>query len=97
MAWGPWFTYFASNVELDPDQLGVYELADEAKNAVYYGSGKVKTRLRDHLNKKECPLARYYRFELLSTEGQCRAREEELLKNYKAAHGKLPMYNERMG
>lgn len=84
-------------VKSDPDTWGVYELADDAKNTVYYGSGQLKTRLLDHLNKQECPLARYYRLERLSTEAQCRAREEELLKDYKAIHGRLPTYNERMG
>ena len=81
----------------DPDELGVYELADESKNTVYYGSGKIKSRLLDHLNKRECPMARYYRFELFSTEEKCRAREKELLDEYKRKYGKLPMYNERMG
>lgn len=97
MAWSEWWNFVAPVVEHDRDDLGVYELADDAKNTVYYGSGKMKTRLQDHLNKKECPLARYYRLEYLSTEAQCRAREEELLRDYQKIHGKLPMYNERMG
>ncbi len=97
MAWSEWWGYAPGFVESDRDELGVYELADDAKNTVYYGSGKIKTRLQDHLNKKECPLARYYRLEYLSTEAQCRAREEELLRDYEKAYGKLPMYNERMG
>jgi hypothetical protein len=84
-------------VKYDPDELGVYELGDETKNTVYYGSGKIKTRLMDHLNKEECPMARYYRFELFRTEEECRAREQQLLDDYKKAHGKLPMYNERLG
>jgi len=84
-------------VSYDPDDSGVYELGDEAKNTVYYGSGKIKTRLLDHLNKRECPLARYYRFELFPTEAECKRREKELLEEYKRIHGNLPMYNERLG
>jgi predicted GIY-YIG superfamily endonuclease len=82
----------------DQDIFGVYELADDTRNTVYYGSGKVKTRLMDHLNKKECPLAKYYRHEYLDSEQASRTREEQLLREYKATHGgKLPMYNERIG
>jgi len=84
-------------VSTDPDELGVYELGDESKNTMYYGKGKIKTRLMDHLNKKECPLARYYRYEKLSTEAECERREKELIENYMRIHGKYPMYNERMG
>jgi len=97
LGWGQWWTYSKDLVAHDPDKLGVYELGDKSKNTVYYGSGKIKTRLSDHLNKKECPMARYYRFELFSTEAECRAREKELLEDYKRKHGKLPMYNEKIG
>jgi len=82
-------------VASDPDELGVYELADESKNTVYYGSGKLKSRLLDHLNKKECPMARNYRIERFSTEEKCRAREKELIDAYVREHGKFPMYNEK--
>jgi hypothetical protein len=84
-------------VDFETDDLSVYELAGNKYNTVYYGSGKLKTRLQDHLNKKECPMAGFYRFELFSTEAECRAREEQLLKDYEEKHGKLPMYNERIG
>ena len=96
--WSQWWEYREGLVASDRDEFGVYELADESKNTVYYGSGKIKTRLLDHLNKKECPMARFYRVEYFSTETECRAREQKLLEEYKKAHnGKLPMYNERMG
>ena len=97
MGWGSWWAYTKNMVQHDPDDLAVYELGDKDKKTVYYGSGKLKTRLLDHLNKKECPLARYYRFEKFSTEKECRAKEEALLGAYKKKHGKLPMYNERIG
>jgi predicted GIY-YIG superfamily endonuclease len=97
LAWSKWWTYVSEVVTYDRDNPGVYELADDTKNTLYYGSGKLKTRLQDHLNKKECPLAKYYRFEYLSTEAQCKVREEELLTEYQKTHGRLPMYNERVG
>jgi hypothetical protein len=97
MAWGNWWSYTANNVSTDSDKFGVYELGDENKDTVYYGSWQVKTRLQCHLNKKECPLARFYRIEYCDTEKECRAKEEQLLEAYKKAHGKLPIYNERIG
>lgn len=96
MVWSQWWGYRSELVTSDRDDFGVYELADDKQSTVYYGSGVVKTRLLDHLNKKECPLARFYRIEYC-TETECRAKEQQLLEAYKKAHGKLPMYNERIG
>ena len=93
MAWGRWWAYIQDYVKSEPDKFGVYELGDDLKNTVYYGSGEIKTRLLDHLNKRECPMASNYRFELFPIESQCRSREEELLEEYKRIHGQLPMYN----
>lgn len=98
MTWSSWWSYNTTLVSSDRDDFGVYELADDSKNTVYYGSGKVKTRLLDHLNKKECPMAKFYRVEYCSTETECKAKEQQLLEAYKNAHnGKFPMYNERIG
>ena len=92
-----WQTYDPSIVAYSPDELDVYELGDEAGITVYYGSGKIRTRLLDQLNKNEYPMARYYRFELFRTEEECRAREQQLLDDYKKRYDILPMYNERIG
>jgi hypothetical protein len=80
------------------ERIGVYELADESKDTVYYGNGKVKARLLDHLNKKEFPLDRFYRVEYCSIETECKAKEQQLLETYKKAHnGQLQIYNEVVG
>lgn len=97
LGWGSWWSYTVVMASTEKDEMGVYELGDENKNTVYYGSGKVETRLLDHINKKECPLARYYRVEHMS-ETDARKREQQLIEDYKKSHnGKLPMYNERVG
>jgi hypothetical protein len=95
--WGQWWQYDEGMVANKRDELGIYELADRNKNTVYFGSGKVKTRLQDHLSKKECPRARFYRVDYYSSEKECRAQEQRLLDEYKKTHGKLPIYNERIG
>ena len=96
MGWGKWWSLTKSIVSIDPDKLGVYELEDYLHKTVYYGSGKIKTRLLNHLNKKECPMAKNYHFELFNTEAECRAREKALLEEYQKKHNKLPMYNEKI-
>ena len=96
MGWGKWWSLTKSIVSIDPDKLGVYELENSLHNTVYYGSGKIKTRLLDHLNKKECPIAKNYHFELFNTEAECKAREKALLEEYQKKHDKLPMYNEKI-
>jgi hypothetical protein len=96
MTWSPWWGYREGMVSTDRDDFGVYELADDDKNTVYYGSGKVRTRLLDHLNKNECAIAKLYRVEY-STEAECRVRELQLLEEYRETHDdKLPMYNEKL-
>ena len=96
MGWGKWWSLTKRIVSIEPDNLGVYELEDSFHKPVYIGSGKIRTRLLDHLNKNDCPTAKNYRFELFNTEAECRAREKELLEEYKKNHEKLPMYNEKI-
>ena len=96
MGWGKWWSHTKRIVSTEPDKLGVYELENSFHNTVYFGSGKIKTRLLDHLTKKECPMAKNYRVELFDTEAECRAREKALLEEYQKNHDKLPMYNEKI-
>jgi len=50
MGLSEWWTYALSTVAYCPDKLGVYELGDEERITVYYGYGKIRTRLLEHLN-----------------------------------------------
>ena len=79
----------------EPDEWGVYELTDAAKNTVYFGSGKIKTCLLEHINKRACLLAEYYRFELCETGQECKAKEMALLESFKKKYRKLPIYNQK--
>lgn len=75
--------------------LGVHELADEEKITLYYGYGEIRTKLLEHLKKKELPLVRYFRFEKLETDEECVLREQKLLHDYQGRFDILPLYNER--
>ena len=96
MGWGKWWSLTKRIASIETNKLGVYELVNSFYNTVYYGSGKIKTRLLDHLNRKDCPMAKNYHFELINSEAECRAREKALLEEYQKNHDKLPMYNEKI-
>jgi hypothetical protein len=95
MSLSEWRTYNPSIIAYSPDKLGIYELGDGERITLYYGCGKIRTRLLEHLNRNECPTARYFRFELLKIEEECEARVQQLLHEYQKRYGILPMYNER--
>lgn len=65
-------------------------------NTVYIEGGKLQTRLLGHLDKKEFPVAKYYRVQVCVSEEECREKKQKLLDEYKRQYGKLPMYNERI-
>jgi len=96
LEWEKWWSLTKRFVSIEPNKLGVYELEDDLHNTVYYGSGKIKTRLLDHVNKKDCPMAKNYHFELINSKAECRAREKALLEEYQKNHEKLPRYNEKI-
>lgn len=80
-----------------PPNIGVYEVAGSLKNTVYYGEGAIRARLLDHLNKRELPRGKYFRFEVTNSKRRAVQRQNALLEEYKKKYGKYPMYNERKG
>lgn len=97
MSLSGWHTYNPSIIAYSPDKLGIYELGDGERITMYYGYGKIRTRLLEHLNRNEYPMARYFSFELLETEEECEARVQQLSLShkYQKRYGILPHYNER--
>ena len=93
MVFGYWLEYNLIMASTESDDLGVYELADEHKNTVYYGSGKLKTELIDHLNRGEHSSVKFYRVEILGCDEKCSERLEALLVEYRKLHGHLSTYN----
>ena len=96
MGWSDWWNYKTSMVSHDRDDFGVYELADEDEKTLYIGSGKVRTRLLEHLSNNDCPLATRYRIDCCKAEVESSIKEKQLLEAYKAMrNGRLPLYNEK--
>jgi CBS domain-containing protein len=97
MVWSDWWAFTYSMASHDRDDFGIYELADDSETTLYIGSGKVKTRLLEHLKKNECPLATRYRIDCCITEQEARAKEKHLLDAYKLVrNGRLPLYNRQL-
>lgn len=98
MSWSGWCDYNTSSVSRNaPTNIGVYEVGDSSKNTAYYGEGDIRARLLDHLNKREFPLGRYFRYESTNDKQRAVQRQNALLEEYKRRRGKYPIYNERKG
>ena len=96
MVWSEWWNYRQDMIRTDRNEFGVFELADDNETTLFIGSGKVKTKLLEHLKKNDYPLATRYRIDCCETEESSRAKAKHLLEAYKAVRdGKLPLYNEK--
>lgn len=96
---GNLYTFDEENIARTPAGRGVYSL-HKAGETIYIGKaeggGGIRGRLQYHLHgENPCTKqATTYRLELHRNPA---AREEELLLEYKLAHGRLPLCNERIG
>ena len=70
-----------------PDDVGVYTLWEE-EELVYYGRGAIRTRLLEHLERRD--RATHYSWEVCQDPV---AREAELLLEHQRTHGRLPKGN----
>ncbi|TAL70099.1 MAG: hypothetical protein EPN82_05670 [Bacteroidetes bacterium] len=100
--WKPYtITYIK---EHESDNLGIYEIANQNKQTLDYGQGKVRTRLIDqnpnnaHTNKETVWTGKFYRSQYTRSKLSSKQRERGLQKRYKKEHkGKLPPKNKRLG
>ena len=70
-----WSPFKEEKIKNVPDVIGVYELADENREIVYIGHGKLKERLSEHFRKKTCPRARFFRYEKTSSKKRTKERK----------------------
>ena len=96
---GDLLTFNEEYIVKAPEGKGVYSL-HKAGETIYIGKaeggGGIKGRLQYHLHGKN-PCTKQttgYRYELHRNPA---AKEEELLLEYRFAHGRLPLCNERVG
>lgn len=75
-----------------PDQSGVYNLVNRQGEIVYTGSpgaGRLRERLKEHLNQKDIPGATQFQVRPTGSTAEARKVEQELIKRNK------PKYNEQ--
>jgi len=98
LSWSMWYDYTTDSADTNaPAAFGVYELGDNQRNTLYYGSGNIRSRLLEHMRKREYPLTRYFRYERTESEERALEREEALLDEYIKRFGKPPTYAWRLG
>jgi hypothetical protein len=92
----PRYAFNAVMVSGAPPDPGVFALWENAE-LIYYGRAQgdgatIHSRLQDHLAGREACTARatHYGWEISAN---ARAREAELLREYRRAHGRLPRCN----
>ncbi len=88
--------YTKENVKLEPDNFGVYQIANSNKEILYIGEGHVKTRLLSHFPNSSDPVvgSSLYRYELTGSKQRCVNRQNALLKEYRDSNnGKNPPFN----
>jgi len=76
--------------------VGVYELAWGDYNIVYIGSGSIYRRLQAHNRDSE---KNFHSYRASITQDRRRARQIERreLRKFRDKHGRLPVYNDRIG
>lgn len=96
MGMGTWWSFTKELVGTEYDESGVYELGDESRKVIYIGSsGVVRTRLTEHLSRREgsCTLsASYYRVDYTSS---YRSEERRRYDEYVRTHGHRPKCNDK--
>lgn len=85
--------YTRENVGAEPDRPGVYELLDESEDALYIGSGALRSSLLDWLSAGRIPGALYYRAEPTKDMRDAEVRRDEELWLMMRTYGCRPHFN----
>ena len=96
-----WSHYTKENLQMEPDNFGVYEIGHIATGEVLYiGEGHIRSRLLAHLPDgtrahENVVGADGYRYELTGRKETAIQRERALLNEFRKKYGRLPKYNQR--
>ncbi len=90
-----WIDFNEENVNQLPNEYGVYQFADENKEIVYIGEGKLKHNISAYLQEESSTKTNiaYFRYRENDSKRSSKQRQSILLKEYKEKHGKLPEFN----
>jgi hypothetical protein len=89
-----WMDFNEENIKQLPNAYGVYQFADDKKEIVYIGEGKLKHNLLARLlDKGTATSVVYFRYRENDSKKSSKQRQNILLKEYKEKHGKMPEFN----
>lgn len=89
-----WMDFNEENIKQLPNAYGVYQLADDKKEIVYIGEGKLKHNISVHLLDKDAAESIvYFRYRENDSKKSSKQRKDILLKEYKEKHGVMPKFN----
>jgi excinuclease UvrABC nuclease subunit len=87
-----WIDFNEENIKQLPNAYGVYQLADENKEIVYIGEGKLIHNLLAYLSDETEDIS-YFRFRENDSKKSSKIRQSILLKEYKEKNGDVPKLN----
>lgn len=87
-----WIDFNEENVKALPNAYGVYQFADENKDIIYIGEGKLKHNVSAYLIDESANIT-YFRFRENDSKRSSKQRQSILLKEYRQKNGKIPKLN----
>ncbi|MGF7118051.1 DUF7508 domain-containing protein [Methanobacterium oryzae] len=89
-----WIDFNEENVKQIPNVYGVYQFADENKEILYIGEGKLRHNISIYLEESNTKTnIAYFRYRENDSKKSSKQRQSIVLKDYREKHGKLPEFN----
>lgn len=89
-----WMDFNEENINQLPNAFGVYQFANDKKEIVYIGEGKLKHNISAYLSDREVAESIvYFRYRENNSKKSSKQRQNILLKEYKEKHGEMPEFN----
>ncbi|MGB9978497.1 DUF7508 domain-containing protein [Methanobacterium sp.] len=89
-----WMDFNEDNLKQLPNSYGVYQLANDKKEIIYIGDGKLKHNISMHSSDKDAVESIvYFRYRENDSKKSSKQRKNILLKEYREKNGKMPEFN----
>ena len=89
-----WMDFNEENVKQLPNSYGVFQFANDKKEIVYIGEGKLKHNISLHFSDEDTAESIvYFRYRENDSKKSSKQRKNILLKEYREKNGKMPEFN----
>lgn len=89
-----WMDFNEDNIKQLPNSYGVYQFANDKKEIVYIGEGKLKHNISVQFSDKDAAESIvYFRYRENDCKRSSKQRKNILLKEYREKNGKMPEFN----